>query len=227
MSLVFVLGPLPDLSIPLWKQPTAASPFILQWPRQPMPTKEQPASLIAGKFNIHPRLLKLVKVYDILYTVLPATVYFNQLILVIRVTKFHCLGAVEVHCLMRRQTQMVLPPPPFSSYPPTTPASNSFFLPHSFLFHPLFSTAPTASFFTLSSFFPPLSSHCTHISSSLSGTRELANSRVSLCDAGSWYLRRHCRACVSTDSLVNAINMLPEDTHSDTSNHVIHKRIYY
>lgn len=42
MSLVFVLGPLPDLSIPLWNQPTAASPFILQmWPWRPTLTKEQ------------------------------------------------------------------------------------------------------------------------------------------------------------------------------------------
>lgn len=62
MSLVFVLGPLPDLSIPLWKQPTAASPFILQmWPRWPTLTKEQPTTV---GFYVHNSLqnLWLVKV---------------------------------------------------------------------------------------------------------------------------------------------------------------------
>ena len=154
--------------------------------------------------------------------------YMNRLTLTMRVSHFCGLSAVGVHGLMIRwgdHTQTSShPPPSFLSYPPIAPASNPFFLPQTLslslrLFSPTcLSTSQMACFSSPSSFLPPPShSHCAHISSSsLSGTRELAHSRVSLCDAGSWYLRRHCRACVSTPGImersVNAINMSPEET---------------
>lgn len=75
MSLVFVLGPLPDLSIPLWKQPTTTSPFILQtWPQQPTLAKEQPTVQSFTCKSLHS-----CKSYN--STVYGASLYLDQLLL--------------------------------------------------------------------------------------------------------------------------------------------------
>jgi len=69
--------------------------------------------------------------------------------------------------------------------------------------------------------FPSLSSHLTHLSHSLSDTRELAHFKVPLCEAGSRHLQRHCIASISQQSIMEShVYAIARRDVFDTSNNL-------